>query len=213
MVSSKPCTSLEGHLLARELSNTATVLAASVKSSTTATTASTTTSTGTTTATTTTAASTTATAVVGTGRAVVQADGTAVQVSTVEVSEGLASLVNGRELDVTETLGAARLRVGGKTDAHNVTAGTEHLVNGVLVGAEGQVTNEQSLAFGASLVTERASAGLGALAAVALVLVGGTTSSVVEVDLTTIKLGVLLGRIGLGGVDGVVVLDVSESKR
>lgn len=83
----------------------------------------------------------------------------------------------------------------------------------VLVGAEGQVANEQGLTFGAGLVTERASAGLGALATIALVLVGGTTSSVVEVDLTTIELGVLLGRVGLGGVDGVGVLDISESKR
>lgn len=206
-VSNKASSSLEGHFLTLELGNTAPVLAGNVRASTAAATASTATSTSTSTAT------ATAAAVVGTRRAVVQTNGTAVQVGTVEVVEGLASLINRRELHVTEALGAARLRVGRETDAHNVTAGTEHLMDGVLVGAEGQVANKQGLTLRAGLVTERASASLHTVPAVALVLVGGTTSSVVEVDLAAVNLSVLLGFVSLGRVKGVGVLDVTESRK
>jgi hypothetical protein len=146
----------------------------------------------------------------GTGSAEVETDGTTVQLGTVEVVEGLASLVNRRELHVTEALGAARLGVGGQTDSNNGTRLTEELRDGVLVGAEGDVANEQGVALGAGLVTEVTSASLSAVLVVVVVGLGRAASGVVEVDLAAIDLSVLLGRVSLGSIRSADVLDITK---
>ena len=196
--------SLECHLRALELSNASVVTARGRSSTATTATASTGTST------TTTAATATSASVAGTRRAVVQTHRAAVQVSAVQVVVGLASLVDGGVLHVTETLRTARLGVGWQTDAHDTAAGAEHLVDGVLIGAEGEVAHEQRVALGAGLVTERAGTSLHAVL-VTLLVVGWATTGVVEVDLAAVDLGVLLGCHGLGRVDSVGELDISES--
>lgn len=87
---------------------------------------------------------------------------------------------------------------------------TEELRDRVLVGTEGDVADKQGVALRAGLVTEVPSAGLGAVLVV--VVVGGwAASSVVEVDLATINLGVLLGVVSLGSVGRVDVLDITET--
>lgn len=86
---------------------------------------------------------------------------------------------------------------------------TEELRDRVLVGTEGDVADKQGVALRAGLVTEVPSAGLGAVLVV--VVVGWAASSVVEVDLATINLGVLLGVVSLGSVGRVDVLDITET--
>lgn len=214
-------TFLEGDLGALVLgdSTTSTVgrasgtAAASAKAATaTATTASTVTTSATTTATTTTAEATTTAAVVLARSAEVQADSATVNVDAVQVVVGLAGLVNRRELHVSETLGAARLGVGRQTDAQDATLLTEDLGQRVLVGAEGDVADEQSVTLRAGLVTERTGTSLGAVLATSSV-VGWATAGVIKVDLAAIELSVLLLGVGLGGIGAVGELDVAESTR
>lgn len=90
---------------------------------------------------------------------------------------------------------------------------TEELRDRVLVGTEGDVADKQGVALRAGLVTEVPSAGLGAVlgAVLVVVVVGWAASSVVEVDLATINLGVLLGVVSLGSVGRVDVLDITET--
>lgn len=88
---------------------------------------------------------------------------------------------------------------------------TEELRDRVLVGTEGDVADKQGVALRAGLVTEVPSAGLGAVLVVVVVVGGWAASSVVEVDLATINLGVLLGVVSLGSVGRVDVLDITET--
>lgn len=214
-------TYLEGDLGALVLGDTTTSLvggttATIAEASATAEASTTTTATSarTTTATATAEAATAATrsiTVAGTGSAEVETDGTAVQLGAVEVVEGLASLINRGELHVTEALGAARLGVGGQTDSNNGTRLTEELGDGVLVGTEGNVADKQGVALRAGLVTEVTSASLSAVLIVVVVVVGRAASGVVEVDLATINLGILLGVVSLGSVGSADVLDITET--
>lgn len=201
----KQCYSLESHLRALEVSDTSPVPAGSRIASSTATAATSTATTATTAA--------AAAAAAGTGRAEVQTHGPAVEISAAELVESGAGLVDRRVLHVTEALGTTGLGVGGQTDAHDATAGSEQLVDGVFVGAEGKVADKEGVTFRAGLVTEGASTSLGAVLAAAGLVVGGTTGCVVEVDLTAVDLGVLLGFVGLGRVGGVGEFDVAESAR
>lgn len=153
---------IERDLLARELSDTTTVGGVGTGSTTTATTtakATATTATTTTRATTaTTAAETTTTTSLafslGTRSAVVEADSTSANVGTLEVIQGLASLIDRGELDITVTLGAAGLSVGGETDSLDLSLAFENFANSALVNTEDKVANEKGVALRAGLVAE-----------------------------------------------------------
>lgn len=163
--------------------------------------------TATATATTAAAEATTVTAS-GTGSGEVKTDGTALDLLAVEGGVSSLGLINGGELDVTEALGATGLLLSGETDTEDGTLGTEDLVESILSGAEGKVTNEESVALGAGGVTEGASTVLGA---VSTGLGSGAGSSVVKVDGTAVEVGTLLGVHGLNGIGSVDELNVSES--
>jgi len=215
---------LESDLGTLELGNRTLALvestAAGSTEATTATTATTTTATeaaaaaATTEATTTTTAATTATAKAttvttsGTGSGEVKTNGTTLNLLTVESTVGSLGLINGGELNVTEALGAAGLLLGRKTNAEDGTLGTEDLVESILSGAEGKVTNEESVTLGAGLVAVGASTVLGTVSTGLGSLAG---SSVVKVDGTAVKIGTLLGIHGLGSIDSAVELNVTES--
>ena len=119
---------------------------------------------------------------------------------------GGLGLLNGRVLDVTETLGTTRLGVGGQTDTQNGALLSEDITETVLSSAERKVTNEQSVGLGASRVAEVAGTLLGTV--VTTLLAG---SGVVQVDSTVVNLSALLGLVGLGGIGSVGELNVSES--
>jgi 3D (Asp-Asp-Asp) domain-containing protein len=118
------------------------------------------------------------------------------------------SLLDGRELDVAEALGAAVVGVGGQADTQDGTLLAEDITESVLGGTEGQVANEESVALGAGGVTEALGTALGT---VTLLLVVLATSGVVQVDGTAIELGTLLGLEGLGSIGSAGVLDVTEA--
>jgi hypothetical protein len=218
-------TSLEGHLGALELGDAALALveatAAATTEATTATSAATT-STATeaaaaaatteaataTTATTATAAEATTVTTLGTGSAEVETDGTTLDLLTLEGTVGGLGLINGRELNVTEALGAAGLLLGGQTDAEDAALGTEDLVESILSGAERKVANEESVALGAGLVTVRTGTGLNTVTTLLVVL---AASGVVKVDGTAVEVGTLLGLHGLSGIGNVGELDVAEA--
>jgi hypothetical protein len=121
-----------------------------------------------------------------------------------------ASLIDGRELDVTEALGTAIVGVGGQTNSQNGTLLAEDITESILGGAEGQVANEQSVALGAGRVTEALGTGLSTVTAT-LLLVVLAANGVVQVDGTAVNFGTLLGLEGLGGIGSVGVLDITES--
>lgn len=98
----------------------------------------------------------------------------------------------------------------GQANAHDATAGSEHLADRVLGGAEGEVAQEQGVALGAGLVTERTGASLSPVLTTG-VLVGGTASGVIKVDRTAVNLAALLSLVGLGRVDVVGEFNVTES--
>ena len=83
-------------------------------------------------------------------------------------------------------------------------------MHGILVGAEGKVADEQSVALGAGLVTEATGTVLRTVVALALV-VGRTLGRVVQVDGAAVDLLALLVLIGLGGIDSAGELDIAES--
>lgn len=88
----------------------------------------------------------------------------------------------------------------------------ESLTDDVLVGVEGKVSDEQSRALGAGLVTVRASTRLSLVTGSALL--GSVTGfGVVEVDGTAVNLSVFLGFVGSLGAGSFDVLDVTESRR
>lgn len=143
-----------------------------------------------------------------TGSREVKTDSTALDLLAVESGVSSLGLIDGSELDVTEALGAAGLLLSGETDTEDGTLGTEDLVESILSGGEGKVTNEESVALGAGGVTVGASTVLGA---VSTGLGSGAGSGVVKVDGTAIEVGTLLGIHGLNGIGSVDELNVSES--
>jgi hypothetical protein len=147
----------------------------------------------------------------GTGGAVVKTDGTATDISAVEVTHGLTSLINRGELNVSKALRASRLGVGRQTDSENGTLLLESLTDNILVGVEGKVSDEQGRALGAGLVTVRASTRLSFVTGSAL-LRSVTGFGVVEVDGTAVNLRVFLGFVGSLGAGSLDVLDVTESR-
>jgi hypothetical protein len=218
-------TSLEGHLGALELGDAALALVEATAAATTeATTATSTATTSTaaeataaaatteaataTTATTTTAAEATTVTTLGTGSAEVETDGTTLDLLTLEGTVGGLGLLNGRELNVTEALGAAGLLLGGQTDAEDAALGTEDLVESILSGTERKVANEEGVALGAGLVTVRTGTGLNTVTTLLVVL---AASGVVKVDGTAVEVGTLLGLHGLSGIGSVGELDVAEA--
>lgn len=119
---------------------------------------------------------------------------------------GGLGLLDGRVLDVTETLGTARLGVSRQTDTQNSTLLGEDITETVLSSAERQVANEQSVALGASRVAEVTGTLLGTVVTILL-----TSGGVVQVDGTAVNLSILLGLVGLGSVGSVGELDVTET--
>lgn len=116
-------------------------------------------------------------------------------------------LLNRAVLDVTETLGTAGLGVSRQTDAEDTTVLAEAVTQSVLRGAEGKVTDEQSVTSGTSLVTERAGTVLGTVT----ILVVLTSSGVVKVDGTAVNISTLLSGHSLGGIGSVGELNVTET--
>jgi hypothetical protein len=212
-------TFLEGDLGALELRDgslslvEATAKAATATTTTTATAAEATATTATATtaateATTTTTATETTAATVGRARgAEVQTQSAALKLEAVHGTVSSLGLLNGGVLDVTETLGAARLGVSGQADAKDTTVLTEGVTESILGSAEGKVANEESVGGRAGGVTEGAGTVLGALA-LGLVVTG---DGVVKVDGTAIEIGTLLSFHSLGGIGSVGVLDVAET--
>lgn len=187
---------------------TATAATTTTTSTETAAAAATTEATTATTTTTTTAAEATTVTTSRAGGREVKTDSTALELVAVESTVSSLGLIDGRELNVTEALGAAGLLLSGETNSENGALGAEDLVESILSGAEGKVANEESVALGAGLVTIGASTILGAVGTLGLGLTG---SGVVEVDGAAIKIGTLLGLHGLSGIGGAVVLNVAEA--
>jgi hypothetical protein len=71
-----------------------------------------------------------------------------------KVVQGLASLIDGCELDVTVTLRTAGLSVGRETDSLYGSLAFEHFTDSILVNTEDKVANEKGGALRAGLVAE-----------------------------------------------------------
>lgn len=209
---------LEGYLVALEV-----VEAATVGGETTATTTATTTSaTATAVAKATTAATTAATAaaasteaatattvtaaVVVTSGSKVDANVTAVNILSAQTVKSGLSLLDSGELNVSEALGGTSVTVGGERDTGNLAVLAESLANGVVGGVEGEVSNEQSVAGSAALVTEL----LGASSTLVLVLLAGLAE--VDVQSTTVKVGIVEGLLGRLRSVGGCELNVTETR-
>lgn len=157
-----------------------------------------------------TAASATATtvtaAVVVTGRSEVDADVAAINVLSAQTIKSSLGLLDVGELNVSETLGGTSLTVGGKRDTGNLAVLAESLTDGLVGRVEGEVSDEQSVAGSAALVTEL----LGAGGTLVLVLRAGLAE--VDVQGTAVEVRVvksLLGRLSsVGGCE----LNVTETK-
>ncbi|KKA17256.1 hypothetical protein T310_8982 [Rasamsonia emersonii CBS 393.64] len=121
----------------------------------------------------------------------------------------MTRLIDGGELDVAVAFGTSRLRIGRQSDAHDFTLVLELLADRILVGAEGDVANEQGVALGAGLVTKGFGPSLSLL--LGITVVGVTGFSKVQVDLATINLGILLALVGLFGIGSVGELDIAET--
>ena len=100
------------------------------------------------------------------------------------------------------------LRVGGKSDAGNLSDLAEELTDGILVNVERQVADKESVALGA----EGVAVSLGAVGSTALgVGIGRASVGVVEVEGTAVELETLHGLVGLGATLRVVEVDVTEA--
>jgi hypothetical protein len=113
-------------------------------------------------------------------------------------------------LDITETLGAARLLVSRQTDAEDAPLLREMFTDIVLVDAERDVTNEKRVTFRARLVTERTGTGLSFVTG--SLIAGVTGFGVVQVDRAAVNLGTALGLVRLLRVGSVDVLDIPKSE-
>lgn len=222
-------TGLEGDLLALEVAEATTVgraatAAAATATTTTVTETATASTTSTTTAATvtetatsaTTSTATASTEATGAARvvplgSVVEADVAALNVGTVHSLKSSLGLIDGTELNVTVTLRGTGLTVGWETDGVDGTVLLEVLGDGVLVSVEGDVADEQGVAWLLSLsIAERASTALDLAVVVALVW-----ARLAEVDpqVAVVKLSTLLGVESLGSGVDVGKLDVGEALR
>lgn len=212
---------LEGHLLALEVVEAATVGGETTTASTAAAVATTsatsatasavkasTASTATATASTEAAATATAitTAVVASSSKV-DADVASVDVLAAKTVKGSLGLLDGAELDVSEALGGTGVAVGGQRDTGDFTEGAESLADGVVGGVERKVANEQGVARRATLVTKL----LGASGALVLVLRAGLAE--IDVQSPAVEVGVVESLLGSLRLRGVAELDVSETAR
>lgn len=200
---------IESDLLASVLTNTATVsgsgvsagssetAATTAETTTTTATAATATTTGTTTATTTTVTAVTASTSIA-GDRVVETDVPASDISAVHSLEGSTGFIDRGELDVAEALGAAGLLVGGQADGHDGAVLGEGLADHVLVSAEGDVADEESVGLGGLGVAEV----LGALLDTLVVVAGRARLGEVDVDVAAVDLGTLLSSKSLGSILG-----------
>lgn len=194
-------TDLEGDLGASERTESTTVGGGTATATASTTTTTTTTTVATETATAATAAATTtSTAESTTLRALgllsskVQAAGAASEIRAVP-GNGSLGLLDGRELDVTEALGLARLAVGGKTDRKDLTALGKGAAEIVLSGSEGQVADEKGVG---SLTSRGVVEGLGLLLGARL---GKVNTDGTAVNLLAGKGQSSLGTLGGGKVD------------
>jgi hypothetical protein len=215
---------LEGDLLALEVAEATTVVGRAATASTTSAAASTTveataatsTSTSTTvkaaTATSTTAgeSAATSTSVVGAGSGIVETDSTSSNVGAVESLESGSGLLDGGEVDISETLGLAALLIGGEGDTGDCAVLGEVLGDHVVGGLERDVSNEQSVGGGTLLVTESLAAIVAAVGE-ALVIVGAGSAEV-NVHVATIKLGPILSLEGSLSRSRRCEFDVTETK-
>lgn len=217
---------LEGLLLSLEVSETTTVGRVGAESSaasswattstSTATEAAAVTSTATSTAasaTTTTTESTTSatisTAVIWARSSEVDTNATAGDVNTVTGLESSSGLLDGIEVNVSETLQVTALTVSREGDTADGAIWLESLHDELVVGLERHVTEEEGVGWCAALVTELASTG--GCEAVGVVGLWWAGSAEVDVELAAIKGGTLLCGVCLGGVVSIGELDVSES--
>lgn len=200
---------LEGDLGALERTKATAVggrTTATATSTTTTTTAATTATVTAETATATTAAATTTTTesttlgALGLLSSIVQTAGATSEVGTVP-GNGSLGLLDGRELDVTETLGLAGLAVGGETDRDDLTALGKGTTDIILSGVEGQVSDEEGIG---SLTLRGVVEGLGT----SLLLGAGLRE--VDADGATVNLLTGKGQSSVGALS-VGKLDVSET--
>lgn len=181
------------------------------------------------TATTATAEATAATVVVA-GLGIVKADLATLNVLAVQLLESLLGVIDRCEGNVAETLGATRLtektvsiyalkgdrsiqgkdsRVGRKTEALNFGGTVEEVGDDGLVGVEGQVADEESVAGRADLVAVLLLALGGTLAGVGVLLLAGK----VDAHVAAVQEGARLLGVGLLGDLLAVEVDVAEAAR
>jgi hypothetical protein len=214
--------SLESHLLALEVAEATTVgretttAAARISTTTTASTATATTTVtkATTTSATATAATsteaaataTTVAAAVVTGSCEVDADVASINVLAAQTVKSSLGLLDGSELNVSETLGGAGVAVGGQGDTVDLTEGAEGLADGVVGRVKREVANEQCVARLAALVTKL----LGTRGAVIRLLL--TRLAEVDVQSTAVEVRVVESLLGSLRLSSIAELNVSETK-
>lgn len=189
--------------------STAATAARTTTGTTTRTTAATTTSTATTTATTeATAKAAAATGVLSWGTEV-QANGATTEIGTLKSTKGSTSLIHGRELNVSESFGAARVRVGWQANTKDGTVRRECFLDHVLIGVEGDVANEERVTLRAGLVAEALGTRLSSIRRTTSIVLASISE--VEVDLASIKLSIFLGLESFRRIIGTGELNVAES--
>lgn len=201
---------LKGGLLSREITKSTAVgraTTATTAASATTSSATITEPTESTTATTTAKSSTCGrVAVLGTGLAVVETDGTVLDVTTLHGLKSSFGLVDRAKGDITETLGGTSLTVSRQADAHDRSMRSECLGNILLSAVKGEVAKEQCVGRLAELVS------IGLATVVGRLVVIAASVGKVNIQGTAIELSALLGGIGFGGIGGVNELDITESK-
>jgi hypothetical protein len=122
---------------------------------------------------------------------------------TVQSLKGSSGLLNGAEVDVSETLERTSVTVGRERDTGDVAVFLEDLLDALVGAVEGKVAEEESVGGGAALVTVLVGAG-----ALVGLLAGGAE---VDVQRTAVKLVLVHLGLGLSSVGSVGELDVSET--
>lgn len=137
--------------------------------------------------------------------AVVQADRTVLDVSTLHGLKCSCSFFGRREGNVPKALGSTGFTVSGKANTHHGSMGTERIGDILLGAVERKVAQEQGVARLAGLVSIR-------LATVVLsVSTAGTSVGKVHIHDTAIKFGALLRAMSFGSIDSADEFNVPKT--
>jgi hypothetical protein len=143
-------------------------------------------------------------------RAVVKTDGTASKLGTLKSTQRLTSFINRGELDVFEALELTGLHVSGQSDSLDLTIFAEEFFHALLVGAPGDIADEEGARFGTSLVTIVLSTRFGTIFVIGLTILGARLGEI-DVQRAVINLSALLVFVRLCGIGSISEFDIPES--